>query len=61
MKNITITMAVNGQDCTLTTEPNKTLLYVLREDLGLTGAKDACGGEVECGACTVLFDGERGL
>lgn len=58
MKNITITLTVNGQRHTLTTEPNKTLLYLLREDLGLTGAKDACGGEGECGACTVLFDGE---
>lgn len=58
MKNITITLTVNERKHTITTEPNKTLLYVLREDLGLTGAKDACGGEGECGACTVLFDGE---
>ncbi len=58
MKPITITLTVNGQDRTITTEPNKTLLYVLREDLGLFGAKDACGGEGECGACTVILDGE---
>ena len=38
--------------------PNRTLLDVLREDLGLTGAKDACGGEGECGACTVLLNGK---
>ena len=33
-------------------------MEVLREDFGLTGAKNACGGEGECGACTVLLDGE---
>ena len=45
MKPITVTLTVNGQARTITTEPNKTLLYALRDDLGLTGAKDACGGE----------------
>jgi carbon-monoxide dehydrogenase small subunit len=34
------------------------LLDVLRDDLGLTGAKDACGGEGECGACTVIINGK---
>ncbi len=58
MKPITVTLTVNGQVRTITTEPNKTLLYALRDDLGLTGAKDACGGEGECGACTVILDGE---
>jgi carbon-monoxide dehydrogenase small subunit len=58
MKPITVTLTVNGQARTITTLPNKTLLYALREDLGLTGVKDACGGEGECGACTVLLDGE---
>ena len=58
MKPITVTLTVNGKTRTITTLPNKTLLYALREDLGLTGVKDACGGEGECGACTVLLDGE---
>ena len=58
MKPVTVTLTVNGQRSTVTCEPNKTLLYVLREDLGLYGAKDACGGEGECGACTVILDGE---
>jgi carbon-monoxide dehydrogenase small subunit len=58
MKPITITLTVNGQPRTVTTAPNRTLLTLLREDLGLTGAKDACGGEGECGACTVLLDGD---
>ena len=58
MKPITVTLIVNGQPHTIRTEPNKTLLYALRDDLGLHGAKDACGGEGECGACTVIMDGE---
>ncbi|MFW6070379.1 MAG: (2Fe-2S)-binding protein [bacterium] len=58
MKPITLTLTVNGQRFNVTTEPNKTLLYLLRDDLGFVGAKDACGGEGECGACTVLLDGE---
>lgn len=58
MNPITVTLTVNGQRRTVTTEPNKTLLYLLRDTLGLHGAKDACGGEGECGACTVLMDGQ---
>lgn len=58
MKPITVTLTVNGHTRTFTTEPNKTLLHALREDLGLSGVKDACGGEGECGACTVILDGE---
>ena len=56
MKSIQITFEVNGKQISLTSAPNRTLLEVLREDLGLTGAKDACGGEGECGACTVIMD-----
>jgi len=47
---------VNGEPCEIAFAPNKTLLEVLREDLGLTGTKHGC--ELgECGTCTVLADG----
>ncbi len=52
-----IQIYLNGRSVQLSTSPSRTLLDVLRNDLGLTGAKDACGGEGECGACTVLLDG----
>jgi len=48
---------VNGIERILTVAPNRTLLQVLREDLKLTGTKLGCGIG-ECGACTVLMDGE---
>ena len=52
----TIALTINGQRRELTTEPNRPLLDVLREDLNLMGAKFGCG-ERHCGACTVLLDG----
>jgi aerobic-type carbon monoxide dehydrogenase small subunit (CoxS/CutS family) len=52
----TITFTLNGQARTVTTDPGRTLLEVLREDLELTGSKYGCG-ESQCGACTVLVDG----
>jgi aerobic-type carbon monoxide dehydrogenase small subunit (CoxS/CutS family) len=52
----TISFTVNGQSHNVTTDPNRPLLDVLREDLGLTGAKFGCG-ERQCGACTVLVNG----
>lgn len=52
-----VNLIVNGNAITIVSPANRTLLEVIREDLGLTGAKDACGGEGECGACTVLLDG----
>jgi carbon-monoxide dehydrogenase small subunit len=58
MKSIRISFEVNGQQVSVDSLPNRTLLEVLREDLGLTGVKDACGGEGECGACTVIMDGK---
>src|SRR6478735_8544281 len=51
------TFTVNGQSRTVSTDPDRTLLDVLREDLQLTGAKFGCG-EGDCRACTVLVDGK---
>lgn len=48
---------VNGKPYEVMLEPNMTLLEVLRDQLGLTGAKYGCGVG-ECGACTVLIDGK---
>jgi carbon-monoxide dehydrogenase small subunit len=57
MKEITVHLTVNSKNYEIQSAPNRTLLNLLREDVGLTGAKDGCGGEGECGACTVLLDG----
>jgi len=53
----TITFTVNGESHTITTDPQRPLLEVLREELHLTGTKYGCG-EGQCRACTVLLDGE---
>jgi carbon-monoxide dehydrogenase small subunit len=50
-----IKLTVNGTDRTLETESNKTLLWVLRHKLGLTGTKTACE-RGDCGLCTILLD-----
>ena len=58
--NIHIRLTVNGEAAEASFAPYKTLLEVLREDLGLTGTKHGC--ELgECGACAVLVDGEPQL
>ncbi len=48
---------LNGKSVDVRAHPMKRLLDVLREDCGLTGTKEGCG-EGECGACTVLLDGQ---
>ena len=55
--SITIRFNVNGAEATVTTDPERRLLDVLREDLQLTGTKYGCG-EGQCGACLVHLDGE---
>jgi len=52
-----IQFRLNEKPVSLTTDTDRMLLWVLREDLGLTGTKYGCG-EGLCGACTVLVDGE---
>jgi carbon-monoxide dehydrogenase small subunit len=53
----TVEFTVNGDAYRLDVEPNRRLIDVLREDLGLTGTKEGCSIGV-CGACAVLLDGE---
>lgn len=54
------TLTVNGVEKTITSDPERPLLDVLREDFHLTGTKYGCG-EGHCGACSVLMDGRRVL
>ncbi|MBI2952694.1 MAG: (2Fe-2S)-binding protein [Chloroflexi bacterium] len=53
---VTLRLQVNGEEYAVLAEPRRTLLDVLRKDLGLTGAKKVCD-RGHCGACTVLVDG----
>jgi aerobic carbon-monoxide dehydrogenase small subunit len=57
---LTVHFTVNGKESQVTTDADRTLLDVLREDLGLTGVKCGCG-EGQCGACSVLMEGDRVL
>ena len=52
-----VQFTINGEQVEVDVEPQRTLLQVIREDLNLTGTKDACGMG-ECGSCTVLMDGK---
>ncbi len=52
-----ISFVLNNEEITHEVEANRTLLSVLREDFDLTGAKEGCGMG-ECGACTVLLNGQ---
>jgi aerobic-type carbon monoxide dehydrogenase small subunit (CoxS/CutS family) len=53
----TIALTLNDKPVTLRVDPDRPLLWVLRTELGLTGAKFGCG-EGHCGACTVLVDND---
>ena len=55
--NSEFTITVNGQSRTVSTDPQRPLLDVLREDLHLTGTKEGCG-EGECGSCSVRLNDE---
>jgi len=55
-----ISFWLNGQELTIQTSADRRVVDLLREDLGLTGTKDCCGAG-ECGACTILLDGESRL
>jgi carbon-monoxide dehydrogenase small subunit len=57
MKKVSISFTLNGDAVTAEVPPSWTLLKTLREYFELTGAKEGCGAG-ECGACTVIVDGE---
>jgi aerobic-type carbon monoxide dehydrogenase small subunit (CoxS/CutS family) len=57
---MTISLTVNGSAHAIDADPGTPLLYVLRDDLGLNGAKYGCGLG-QCGSCTVVVDGEAVL
>jgi aerobic-type carbon monoxide dehydrogenase small subunit (CoxS/CutS family) len=54
---VPVTLTVNGVAYPLELEPATTLLYAVREGVGLTGAKEGCD-DSECGACMMLLDGQ---
>jgi aerobic-type carbon monoxide dehydrogenase small subunit (CoxS/CutS family) len=56
MKEVEIELKVNGTSYQVKIKPWRTLVEVLREDLGLMGTKKSCN-EGECGACTLILDG----
>jgi carbon-monoxide dehydrogenase small subunit len=57
MPEVPVRLAVNGEDHELDVSASMTLLEMLRDDIGLTGTKECCA-EGECGACTVILDGQ---
>ena len=57
MEDIQLKFSVNGKSVEISTEPGRTLLNVLREDLQIKSPKEACG-QGDCGACVVLLNGK---
>ena len=57
MDQIKIQFNLNGNDVSVTADPNKRLVDFLREDMGMTSIKEGCG-EGECGACTIIYNGK---
>jgi carbon-monoxide dehydrogenase small subunit len=55
-KKVLVTATINGEEAAFLCEPRQSLLEVLRETLGLTGAKEGCNNG-NCGACNVILDG----
>jgi len=55
-----IRLTLNGKEMIIHAPPDRRVVDLLREDLGLTGTKEGCGSG-ECGACTILADGEARL
>ena len=56
MSSITVSTTINGDAIEFLCRAEDTLLEVLRDNLGLTGAKEGCGTG-DCGACSIIFDG----
>lgn len=57
IQTINVAFEVNGQPYNIHVEPYKTILEVLRDDLGLTGSKKGCD-DANCGACTIIMNGK---
>lgn len=57
MAKTVVQFTLNGNPVDIYTEPFRTLLEVVRDDLGLTGSKEGCGTG-DCGACTMIVDGK---
>jgi len=57
IEKIQITLNINGQDYTVSVEPRRTLVDVIRDDYGQTGTHIGCEHGI-CGACTIILEGE---